>query len=97
MEQISSAPNTGEDNSKLLSALRAERARCKEFEKVAKAAIAIGDKLQQVEQLLQRVAADQQALRAEVRRETAPLATVVAEVNELGTAIEQLQTLIRDH
>ncbi len=95
MHQLNSAPNTAEDNSKLLSALRSERARCREFEKVAKTARAMENRLQQVEQLLQRLAADQQALRAEVRRETAPLATVVAEVNELGTAIEQVQALLR--
>lgn len=95
MEQSVSAPNNPVEVENLLSALRSERVRCKAFEKAAKAVAGVDQRLQRLERLCERLAADQQALRAEVRRETAPLATVVAEVNELGTAVEQVQALLR--
>ncbi len=97
MDNSVSAPNITEENRKLLSALRNERVRCKEFEKVAKTARSLHERVQHLERLCERLVADQQALRAEVRRDLAPLNTVLAEVNDLGTAVDQLQAQILDH
>ena len=95
MEQFDSAPNSPVEVEKLLTALRSERVRCKAFERTARAALNIASRVERLERLCDRLAADQQALRAEVRRELAPLATVVQEIEDLGASVQQI--LVSDH
>jgi uncharacterized protein YlxW (UPF0749 family) len=83
-----------QDVQRLKAALQAERVRCKGFEKAARVALALADRVAALEGLTERLAADQRELRAETRRELAPVRTLTQEVEDLGAAVQQL---IRDH
>ena len=90
MFDLDSASNQPVDHSKLLSALRSERAARKTFEKAAKDVAQFEDRLQRVEAMLSRLVGDQRDLRAEVRRDLAPLNTALTELEDLGEAVAQL-------